>query len=321
MTRAARRLALAVFTAVVAVTTVVAVLPASAEGELAVVELKPGDVVKRTFQSANVNDGGNFIAPADCRDDAPTCDVIRVRLDRDRSEDALNFLRVELTWDGGAQAPSLVLVVAGLGAGPVNDLDMYVYDEEGAKVEGTGGASAGTLEVAGIVAEKDVYDLVVNQFTGATTEYTMEFIFSNELFESPLESLDPSLRDASGSGPAPVDRSGAAFSPAASAPAASVSFVDVPGGGADSVGLEPSVGAAALVPVDADADFSGFRGAVDDALEGAPLRAVSSASVRTAEAEPPATAVVVFWLLLAPLALLVGVVLFLRRLRPAALSA
>jgi hypothetical protein len=291
-------------------------VPAGADGEQAVIELKPGDIVKRTISSVNVNDGGQMIAPADCRgDEAPTCDVIRVRLHRDTSEDALNFLRVELTWDGGAQPPDLALVVAGLGLGPVNDLDMYVYDEAGNRIEGTGGASAGEAEVAGILADQDVYDLVINQFTGSTVEYTMEFNFSNEVFESPFESLDPALRD--GSAPPPADLSASpdvpTVEPSPGPTPASFEALPVPS-------PAPATAAVSAVVPAVDADYAGFRGAIDDQLEGGkPLLATPSTASRPAPPAPGAL-VLLFWLVAVPLAVLALTVGALRRSRPAALA-
>ena len=293
----------------------VAAVPAAAEGELAVIELSPGDVFQQTFESINVNDGGQMHTPADCVGDAPSCDVIRLKLNRDLSEGALNFVRIELRWEGGAQPPDLALVVAGLGLGPVNDLDMYVYDAAGTELETAGGATAGDHEVAAITADQDVYDLVINQFTGATLEYELSITFSNELFESPFESLDPALRDRSGSSGV-VDRSGDPVPPAAVAPAPIAAPIEI---AAAPTFDAPAPGVAAAVrAVEPDTDFAGFRGSVDDNLAAQPVQASRASAVR--DADPPAPFLVLFWLVLAPTATAIAFALYLRRRRPAALS-
>ena len=313
----ARGLAAGVVAFVAALGVVVAV-PASAEGELAVIELNPGDVFQQTFESINVSDGGTFITPADCVGDVPSCDVIRLKLNRDTSEGAVNFIRIELRWEGGAQPPDLALVVAGLGLGPVNDLDMYIYDAAGTRIEGTGGATAGDHEVGAILADQDVYDLVINQFTGTTLEYELSIIFSNELFESPFEALDPSLRDSSASNGA-VDRSGDVVPPPAASVAPSVGPSEL-SSPAPVGSLAPITDAVATVrDVEADSDFAGFRGTVDDQLA-APSPLQASRTSVLADAPAPGTALVLFWLVLAPTLIALAFFLYLRRRRPAALS-
>ena len=285
-------------------------LPASAEGEFAVIRLSPGDNITKTFQSVNVNNAGETHTPAECREGAETaatCDVIRVKLDRDESEDAVNFLRVELTWDTGYEPPPLMLAVVGLSAGGTNDLDMYVYDEDGNEIE-AGGATAAKKEVAGVTAGTDVYDIVVNVFTGAVTEYTMNFLFSNEIFATPFEALDPAT---GGSFTAPSDLSADPAAPAVAAPLASVD---------DTAALmaPPAVVVGGAAAVTSDSDFSGFRASADDALQGDLAVFSPGRAAAPPPADPPSTWAIIFWLVAVPVVLGAAGFVFLRRRSPVA---
>jgi hypothetical protein len=285
--------------------------PAAADGEVATFHFKPGDNVTSTIESTNVPDAAsNFITPADCTGTAPTCDVVRVYLERDPSPDATNFLRVELSWDNGPSAPAVVVAVAALSPTYANDIDMYIYDADGKRLKDSGGLSANQIEVAGITATTPYYDLVISQFTGATTQYTLKFSYSNELFTAPFELLDPAFNDGSTFTP-PVDHSGTVPSSAplqAASPAAG-SFADPAPGIATSISLTPAV-------VAADTDFTGFRGAVDDKL-GAPIFATPAAQT-TARVKSPALPEVLFWLVMFPLALALGIFILGRRRQAAA---
>jgi hypothetical protein len=305
-----RPMAVLVALATAAAALLVTASPAAADGEVATFHLKTGDNTTQTIKSTNVADpGAQFTTPANCRGTAPTCDVVRVYLEKDASPDALNFLRVELSWDNGPQPPDLALVVAGLGLASVNDLDMYVYDANGKDMK-TGSATAAHIEVAGIIADTPYYDIVIADAGGATTQYTLNFIFSNEKFKAPFEVLDPASNGSAFT--PPVDRSGDATPVSAvnSPPAPATSM-------ADSF-AQPAPGiAVAAAPLTPDSDFTGFRGAVDNQFA-APIFARPASSVTNA-GKSPGVAEVLFWLVMFPLALAAGIFVLVRRRRSAAL--
>ena len=302
-------------------------LPASAD-DMGEVTIAPGQTLEFTSTKPQAPLGTPAVSlistPDDCM--APptdaTCDVYFLNPQRDLTEGAQNFVVAQLDWDPGFRYPDLALVVAGLGLGQSTDYNLYLYEpgaEEGdweRRADLSGGAYP---QLLGFLAEKDHYALVVQLSSGPSLGYELTLSMSNEIFESPFESLDPALRDRGGFA-APIDRSGT--------PDASVAPV-VP----DAVEASPSFAAPVTADVTAalptpatprevapDLDFAGFRGSVDDQLEG-DLAAVQHTSASPLpEADPPATALVLFWLLLVPVGL--GLVLFaaMRRRRPAALA-
>lgn len=320
-----RRIVVAVLAGWVAVCAAVGTIPAGADDRGAV-RLSSGD--EYTYSSARpmAMTSAAYLDPIACTEepDAASCDAYFVDLALDPSEDATNFLLLQLSWDGGYSPPPLFAVATGLSFGDVNDYAISVWerDEEGdyARLSDVTGGLANPENI-GLITTKDHYAVTVQVVKGASLGYEFSMKFSNEIFAAPFESLDPALRDPGGFA-APVDRS--------DAPDASVAPV-VP----DAVAVSPSVVSepvatdlAASLPAPAtlrevapDLDFAGFRGSVDDRLEGdlAGVQHTSSAST-LADADPPATALVFFWLLLVPVGLALVLFAAMRRRRPVALA-
>jgi hypothetical protein len=250
-----------------------------------------------------------------------TCDAFLLTLERDPSEAATNFVLMELAWDGGAQIPDLVLVVAGLGLGTTTDYNLYLWekDEEGAwtrRADVSGGFSV--PELVGFIADKDEYAVTVQNSQGPSLGYDLSIKFSNEVFASPFESLDPALRDPGGGGELtpPVDSSADA-----TPEPVTIETPSVTSGVTDEVAAGPLAPVGEVRPVATDADFTGFRGSVDDALTG-DLASFQRAKVEAPEVpDAPSAAVLLFWLLGLPLAVVLAVYLWARRRRPAALTA
>ena len=302
-------------------------LPASAD-DMGEVTIAPGQTVEIVSDKPQAPLGTPAVSligsPAQCSlQYAATCDVYYLNPQRDLTEGAQNFIVAQLDWDPGAQFPDLALVVAGLGLGYSTDYQLYLW-EEGA-TEGTwerrADVSGGAYpQILGFLAEKDRYALVVQLASGPSLGYELTLKMSNELFESPFESLDPALRDRGGFA-APVDRSSeapaASVDPVTSAPSPSFSPV-VSSGAADLTAPLPAP--ASIREVAPDTDFAGFRGSVDDQLDGGLAAAQPVSSPSLPDADPPATFMVLFWLLLVPVALALLLFAAMRRRRPAALA-
>jgi hypothetical protein len=255
--------------------------------------------------------------PLDCEGTPPysaTCDVFYITAERDETPDAVNFVIAKLNWEARAQTPPVAAVVLALSLGPVPDYNMYLWEQNPNKswkrrddvTSGTGAS-----DMLAWTAQRDDYAVTVQNINGASLGFDFTLEMSNEKFSPPFELLDPAAKDASASTPPPVDLSDSAV---AAQPTASFD----PGVAAPS--LATNVIAAPPAAVAADTDFTGFRGAVDDSLTGN----LASLSRPTASApvpvKAPAWALVIFWLLVAPLLVAALLAWFIRRRRPVALS-
>ena len=156
--------------------------------------------------------------PDACRNDptkAALCDVYRLKLNRNRSKDATNFVVVTLEWQARNLTPDLVLGVAGLEAIQDPNLDMFVWDSSSHVMERgqVGGESGSVPERVSFVATQDEYDLVVQIANGANSAYKLTARMTDESFDKPFELLDPitgqpvsgAIPDGSGGYVSPVD--------------------------------------------------------------------------------------------------------------------
>jgi hypothetical protein len=327
VTRRFRPIASVLAVAAVLSAAVVAVPGTAGADEQDPVHLSAGQKFEYTSTRPTVGSGAGvslIFTPDQCS--APphsaTCDVFPLQLERDTREEATNFVLMQLSWDGGATFPDLVLAVAGLGLGTSTDYNLYVWEkDESGKWARRGDLSGGFSdpEMLGFLATKDEYAITVQNSQGPSLGYDLSIAFSNEIFESPFESLDPALRDPGGGGAgftAPTDRSDEGPAPAADVivveePAA----LDLP---ADAVSTD--LASPALAPVAADTDFAGFRGSVDDALEGEVATFQRAVATTPPRPDPPSAAVLLFWLLALPMVLLLVIAAWFRRRRPAALA-
>ncbi|HVT78563.1 MAG TPA: hypothetical protein VHD87_16105, partial [Acidimicrobiales bacterium] len=119
------------------------------------------------------------------------CDVYRIKLNRNLSKDATNFVVIQLDWSA-VTVPALNAVATGLVSRPVPDLNMYVYDAPDHALDGIGGTSIENVpEQLGFVATQDEYDLVIQSAGGTATSYKLTAFLSDEVFTKPFELLDP----------------------------------------------------------------------------------------------------------------------------------
>jgi hypothetical protein len=286
-----------------------------------VIRLSPGDTKTITVTRAMATSGegaGGASVPDDCRNDPQisiVCDAYRLQLDLDTSPGALNFLRFELNWET-QRTPPLAAAVLGLNPINNNDLDLRFYDISGPKPAAMtvdGAAAPYTVpEIAAFEARLPTYDFTIESTRGPVLNgYTLTIQFSNELFTSPFEALDPA---ADGSFTQPVDASGEQpGAPVTALPSAGFDST-APSGGFNAT----SVVAPSSAPVQADSDFTGFRGGVDDALSGNLAAFSSGAAAQQPLLRSPSWLLVLFWLVLAPLLLAAVAAWYLRRRRTAA---
>jgi hypothetical protein len=159
----------------------------------------------REYTSLLVNDvtpvasdeSGENVAPTadQCRD-LPAldvvCDVYRIKIVRDQSKGAQNFVQVIVDWPQQLSTPSLALVAAGLGQSDLPDIDLFLYENSDTYADSVfvGGRSAEIPERLVWQATQDEYDLVVRSGTGIVTGYSINARFSNEIFGKPFEVLE-----------------------------------------------------------------------------------------------------------------------------------
>ncbi len=94
--------------------------------------LSSGQQFVKVSSDVNVSDPLFLHSPVECREPPfdGTCDVYRIKLNRDPSPEALNFVLFSLEFEPQGETPPLSAAVLGLSSIPVGDLDVYVYDKE-----------------------------------------------------------------------------------------------------------------------------------------------------------------------------------------------
>lgn len=271
--------------------------------------LSPGKQFKKVINSPLVGETGAPAtfplvswAPDDCRND-PTknllCDVYRVKLNRDKSKDAINFLVIELEWDA-VYTPDLAVVAAGLSGIQEPNLDIMLWDTATHQLdrEVVGGEDSGMPERAAVSAVQDEYDIVVQLSNGANTQYTLRAYLSNEVFDKPFESLDQLDKPADQSGS--DDGTGSGFF-----------------GGFNDGSVDPDLPALDLAPINPDADIAGIGLGVNEQFDSKQLSLGGAARNTAVTRKAPSGFVLVLALAVLPLIAGVGVVGALRRRRHA----
>jgi hypothetical protein len=315
-----RRRALVALLAMVAAPVTGAVVLASAPGASAQLRdpmtISADKEVTATFPGIPGNNPGSQEVdptPADCGDVAEAstltaaCDVIPIKIITPNVGEADDFIvELRLTWDPADQVQDV---------GAVNDLDMYLYDnkqvaqrddpESTTYTQFGKSANATPPETIRLYRpELGDYNIVVNNFSGPNISYKIAARILIGRFQAPFEALAPNgsvgapVDDSSGDGSGPVDFS--AETPTAtgfSAPPAAIST--------------PVLGEVAVLP---DQDFSEFGtgSSFDDQLR-TPVNAVTAGVVSLRPPKAVPAAVLLFWFLIAPLAVLGPVLFFVTR--------
>lgn len=250
--------------------------------------------------------------PADCAEAADgaaftvACDVIPLKVLVPNVSEADDFImEISLTWEPADEVE---------GVGGVNDLDMYLYDnQQVAKRDDPESTTYTQFGRSTNFAPPELirvyrpelgdYNLVINNFSGPNVSYTVKARLIIGTFEAPFEALAPtgSLSppdDSSGEQPGPVDHS--ADEPTSvgfSAPPAPVAV--------------PVLGEIAVLP---DQDFSEFDSSSPfDAQLRQPVQAVPAGSISLRPPRPVPVPVLLFWFLIVPLAVLGPGLFFLTR--------
>ena len=313
--------AFALAVSVAGLSSVVSAPPALAlEEEPMVYEAKPGSTLKRdaSIPMGAANDAvGLFHTPGDCAA-SPSCTEIplKIVLPADFDPDSQDFVvLVTLTWDLAGSPDENAL----------NDLDMYIYDmnkineETGEEEPGIAAQSAtGSMpEVAKMFSpsDKNDYRILVSNFAGPNSGFTVELSYKDFSFDPPDEG-EPVGGAGTGSSGGGGDDPVVDDEPAASDGDTTADFGDLdlaapPIGGAETPALN--------LP-ETDDDFSdGFSSPTGGAAVGR-TPSLFGDDEGPVDAGPVAGTVLAAWLGVAPLALLAGVIAFILKRRPPALS-
>jgi hypothetical protein len=234
-------------------------------------------------------------SPDDCRNNPAfdgICDVYRIKLNRNKTKDALNFVVIELSWQATA-LPDLALVAAGLGLGYFPDLDMFIWDrpDHAMAREAVGGQGDGYPERIGLRATQDEYDLVIQSGKGAVTGYTLSAFMTDEVFDKPFELLDPITGQ-----------------PITKQPDGTFAPTPLPDGSGAVPGLD-------LAPIDVDDQIAGIGLGTTEQFDREEALRLGQQALRnvSVNSDPPSTAVLVLALAVLPLAVLAGAVALMRR--------
>jgi hypothetical protein len=258
------------------------------------------------YNSLLVNDltpqaDASVVPTADqCRDLAPLdvlCDVYRIKIVRDTSKGAQNFVVINVDWPSQGRTPALALVAAGLSDSDLPDIDLFLYKDADTYLDSADVGGRGSIIPERIVwqATQDEYDLVVRAGTGVVTEYRITAQLSNEKFDRPNEVLDQPDRFTP-----PPDNSGAQPSPVA-----------LPTGDLAAPAVLP------LAPIDSDPQISGIGLGTNEQFATDTLNLGSRTRTVAAQAEPPSTLVLIVAMLFFPAAAAFGAFSVLRRRRNA----
>jgi hypothetical protein len=303
---------------VAALSSVAVAPPAGAlEEEPIVYEAKPGSTVKRdaAIPMGAANDAaGLFHTPGDCAT-SPTCTEIplKIVLPPEFDPDSQDFVvLVTLTWNLAGSPDE----------NAINDLDMYIYDmnrisEETGEEEPTIAAQSATgsmPEVAKMFSPApDVdYRILVSNFAGPNTGFTLELSYKDFSFEAPDEGepIGGSGSGSTGGDDFTVDEQPTESDDTATDFDGDVDLAAPPIGGAETPALN--------LP-ETDDDFTdGFSSAGGAAAGRTP--SLFGDDEGPGEAKPVGGAILAAWLGVAPLALLGAVIAFILKRRPPALS-
>jgi hypothetical protein len=235
------------------------------------------------------------------------CDVVPLKILVPNVSEADDFVvEIELTWEPADEID---------GVGGVNDLDMYLYDNQQIAKRDDPESSTYTQfgrstsfeppeRISIYRPELGDYNLVVNNFSGPNVSYTVKARIKIGTFEAPFEALGPGgpvsepVEDGSGE-VAPMDYS-------ADEPTSN-SFSSPP-----AMTAAPVLGEVAVLP---DQDFSEFDAgsSFDDQLRQAEQQALPAGLVTLRPPKPVPAAVLLFWFVLAPAAVLGPVALLIAR--------
>lgn len=252
------------------------------------ITLSEGEIKEVSYGPIPGNNPANDLhTPEQCNTSA-YCDTIPVTIlrpaDFDETQDY--FVQFQLTWDSqkvpDALEPS--------GERAVNDLDMFLYNDPivpnaGEDQDGviSSGASGGEPEIAYLSIPNGNYSVVVVNFVGANTGYTLKLTWVSEAITTPFESVAP------GYTPPPPTESGSPPS------------VERPSTGTfDAAPLAaPSL---EVAPIEPDTSFdSGFDDTgSSDVLAAPPNVDFKPASI--SKPRPPSGVALVLWMLVLPLA-------------------
>lgn len=277
--------ALAVVVALAAALLTFVVPPAGALAQQRIT-LSEGEIKEASFGPIAGNNPANDLhTPEQCNTSA-YCDTIPVTIvrpaDFDDSQDY--FVQFQLTWDTrkvpDPAEPS--------GEYTTNDMDMFIYNDPivpnaGPDQDGviSSSASGGEPEIAYLSLPNGNYSIVVVNFVGANTGYTLKLTWVSEAIDTPFESLAPGYTPPPAeSGPPPV-----------TAPPSTGTF-DAPPLAAPSLDI---------APIEADTSFaSGFDdSSASDVLAAPPNVDFQPASV--SKPRPPSGLALVLWMLVVPL--------------------
>jgi hypothetical protein len=231
--------------------------------------------------------------PESCRSDPSfdgLCDVYRLKLNRNKTKGALNFVVITLEWDA-TTLPDLALVAAGLGLGSSPGLVMFLWDTPDHAMDrgAVGGQDDALPQRLGFTATQDEYDLVVQVSKGAVSSYKISAILSDEVFTKPYEILDP-----------------ATGQPLVQNPDGSLTPTEP----VDSAAPVPSL---AIAPIDTDTQIAGIGLGTTEQFD--PTDLISRGAIRaTATTGTPPSGLVLFLaLVLLPLLIVAAAVYTMRR--------
>ena len=312
--------AFALAVGVVATSSVVFAPAAGAlEGEPIVYDARPGSKFNRTYQiPIPANDpAGLFHEPGACATATSCMEIpLKIQLPPGFDFETGDFvINVTLSWNLAGSPDE----------NAVNDLDMYIYDmakldpETGEEAPGVAGQSAtGSMpEVAKLFSPSDKkdYRILVSNFAGPNSGFTLDLEYKDFSFVPPDE----------GDGTPAGGPTGSRDEPAIEDPGEPASS-DEDFALEDSDGSEVAAGplgggeTPALTLPDADEDFSDGFSLPSGGAAGSGAPSLFAEDEGPVEAGPVAGTVLAAWLGVAPLALLAGVIAFILKRRPPALS-
>ena len=292
--------------------------------------LNVGDTVTLSYSKPLVFDteAVSTRTPSGCRTDptlSVSCKAFRIAVNIDKNPLADNVIYFTADFVQ-APLPPLALAVTALTLAPLNGINVYVYDWDdhymgqnapGGGVTGVsavdealgpvfgdpnagdpndidpGGATFDEPERGGFSVKQKIYDIVIDATQGVNQGFSLKLHYSNEIFKTPFELLDP----------VPFDIN----NPFANADTP----IDFPGSGAFNT---PALPDATVLP---DTDLGSIGSGIDQQFNTQVLTAIGRTRPISANAKPPSGLALIASLIAFPIAIGAGGVLVMRRRRNA----
>ncbi len=291
-----RASALGATACVLAATAITVLAPAASAFEQDRLVLEPDGAIEVSYSPIPASNPTGEAAEPDTCPTSAYCDLIPLTVIEDPTvtEEDEYFISVTLSWES-QEAEDPVVTGEPIAA---NDMDLYGFVDpvddtsrhEVTEDNGEVGCGCGLSQPETFFLFKPVgdYNLVINNYLGANTGYTISIVWVSEAFPTPFESLAPGFTPPTTVPPSTTTTTTTTTPPPSTAPTTTVA--------------PPPTLAPAEIDLDADDGFAQFDDGSEFEDQLAAPAPVDLQPVSRTKPAPPSTVALLFWFLAVPLA-------------------